>query len=146
MALYFTKFTFNKLNNLITDAKETVFLNDAVIGKYLVNQVKDQQFKDNFKSDVVKINQINNYVYQKDHSSIEIFKSLNRANKELFSYVFVSGYSLIEYIINKIYKELYLPIITKEKDLKHQGNDFYVFLTGIKPTSNFNIDKIAEKW
>ncbi|AGJ90839.1 FtsX-like permease family protein [Mycoplasma putrefaciens] len=146
VALYFTKFTFNKLNNLITDAKETVFLNDAVIGKYLVNQAKDQQFKDNFKSDVVKINQINNYVYQKDHSSIEIFKSLNRANKELFSYVFVSGYSLIEYIINKIYKELYLPIITKEKDLKHQGNDFYVFLTGIKPTSNFNIDKIAEKW
>ncbi|WP_434324949.1 ABC transporter permease [Mycoplasma capricolum] len=140
LALYFNKFAYHSYEQFLKNNKEYTYLKNTVIGKYLTNSFKD---KNEFLNDAkvlknIKINNLKNNFNAKDFR-----KTFNKQiqNKELFSYIYISGMSLFQYI----YRNIYLPYFSDFKIEDNKiGNSFYTFLTGSK--LNNVSDSQADKW
>ncbi|ABC01140.1 membrane protein, putative [Mycoplasma capricolum subsp. capricolum ATCC 27343] len=140
LALYFNKFAYHSYEQFLKNNKEYTYLKNTVIGKYLTNSFKD---KNEFLNDAkvlknIKINNLKNNFNAKDFR-----KTFNKQiqNKELFSYIYISGMSLFQYI----YRNIYLPYFSDFKIENNKiGNSFYTFLTGNK--LNNVSDSQADKW
>ncbi|KKW61467.1 ABC transporter permease [Mycoplasma capricolum] len=140
LALFFNKFTYHSYEQFLKNNKEYTYLKNTVIGKYLTNSFKD---KNEFLNDAkvlknIKIDNLKNNFNAKDFR-----KTFNKQiqNKELFSYIYISGMSLFQYI----YRNIYLPYFSDFKIENNKiGNSFYTFLTGNK--LNNVSDSQADKW
>ncbi|QIN42451.1 ABC transporter permease [Mycoplasma capricolum subsp. capripneumoniae] len=140
LALYFNKFVYHSYEQFLKNSKEYTYLKNTVIGKYLTNSFKD---KNEFLNDSkvlknIKIDNLKNNFNAKDFR-----QTFNKQiqNKELFSYIYISGMSLFQYI----YRNIYLPYFSDFKiENNNKGNSFYTFLTGSK-LNNIS-DSQADKW
>ncbi|PTD31331.1 ABC transporter permease [Mycoplasma leachii] len=139
LALYFNKFTYHSYEQFLKDNKEYSYLKNTVIGKYLTNSFKD---KNEFLNDAKVLKNIKIDNLKNNFNAKEFRQTFNKQiqNKELFSYIYISGMSLFQYI----YRNIYLPYFSDFKiENNNKGNSFYNFLTGNKldNISNNQVDK-----
>lgn len=141
LSLYFNKFIYHSYDQFLKNNKDYSYLKNTVIGKYLSNSFKD---KNEFLNDAKVLENLK-FENIKNNFNVKEFKNtFNKQiqNKELFSYIYISGMSLFQHI----YRNIYLPYFSDFKITNNNkiGNSFYTFLTGNK-LNNIN-DSQADKW
>ncbi|UKS54157.1 ABC transporter permease [Mycoplasma feriruminatoris] len=126
LALYFNKFVYHSYDQFLKNNSNYSYLKNTIIGKYLTNSFKD---KNEFLNDAKVLDNVKYENIKNNFNAKEFRKTFNEqiVNKELFSYFYISGMSLFQYI----YRSVYLPYFSEQNNDK-KGNNFYVFLTGNK--------------